>query len=88
MAGWHALLALFALLLVHQPAELVAAVAVVAVIALLVGVVPVGPTGPVWVRSLALRNRAQRAAFLRLRDPDAAGRPRPRAPGRLGSSAA
>jgi hypothetical protein len=32
------------------------------------------------VRSVALRERAGRAVFLRLRDPDAAGRPRPRAP--------
>ena len=32
-------------------------------------------------RGVALRERAHRAAFLRLRDPDAAGRPRPRAPG-------
>lgn len=32
-------------------------------------------------RGVALRQRAHRAAYLRLRDPDAAGRPRPRAPG-------
>jgi Family of unknown function (DUF6412) len=31
-------------------------------------------------RSVALRERAVHAAFVRLRDPDAAGRPRPRAP--------
>lgn len=31
-------------------------------------------------RTLALRERAARTTFLRLRDPDAAGRPRPRAP--------
>jgi hypothetical protein len=30
--------------------------------------------------SVALRERASRAVFIRLRDPDAAGRPRPRAP--------
>jgi hypothetical protein len=35
---------------------------------------------PVWVRALSLRRRAARLAFLRLRDPDAAGRTRPRAP--------
>lgn len=29
----------------------------------------------------ALRERSRRAAYLPLRDPDAAGRPRPRAPG-------
>ncbi len=32
------------------------------------------------VRAIALRSRARRSVFLRLRDPDAAGRPRPRAP--------
>jgi Family of unknown function (DUF6412) len=32
------------------------------------------------VRAVALRQRARRAAFLRLRDPGAAGRQRPRAP--------
>jgi Family of unknown function (DUF6412) len=31
-------------------------------------------------RTVGLRSRARRAVFLRLRDPDAAGRPRPRAP--------
>jgi predicted permease len=31
-------------------------------------------------RGVALRSRASRTIFLRLRDPDAAGRPRPRAP--------
>ncbi|KAA2261330.1 hypothetical protein F0L68_17975 [Solihabitans fulvus] len=44
-------------------------------------------TAPAGVRAIALRERAHRTAFLRLRDPDAAGRPRPRAPGR-GYSAA
>jgi hypothetical protein len=32
------------------------------------------------IRSLALRERAGRTALIRLRDPGAAGRPRPRAP--------
>jgi hypothetical protein len=40
-----------------------------------------GVSSPVRVRARALRRRASRTAFLRLRDPDAAGRPRPRAPG-------
>jgi Family of unknown function (DUF6412) len=40
-----------------------------------------GPSSPVRVRTLALRRHASRTAFLRLRDPDAAGRSRPRAPG-------
>ena len=39
-------------------------------------------------RSVALRERAVHAAFIRLRDPDAAGRPRPRAPSaRIGAAA-
>lgn len=36
----------------------------------------------------ALRERAQRTAFLPQRDPDASGRPRPRAPGRPAGTAA
>lgn len=36
----------------------------------------------------AIRDRELRTAFLPQRDPDAAGRPRPRAPGRLVSTAA
>ena len=32
--------------------------------------------------AVALRSRARRSVFLRLRDPDATGRPRPRAPSR------
>lgn len=32
------------------------------------------------VRAVALRQRARRTAYLRLRDPDASGRSRPRAP--------
>jgi hypothetical protein len=35
---------------------------------------------PVHVGAIGLRERARLATFLRLRDPDAAGRPRPRAP--------
>ncbi|WP_350276261.1 DUF6412 domain-containing protein [Kribbella sp. HUAS MG21] len=37
---------------------------------------------PVPARSSAARANARRTAYLALRDPDAAGRPRPRAPGR------
>ena len=58
-----------------------AAVLVVAV------VVPVRLEAPVRVRALSLRGRAKLTVFLRLRDPDAPGRTRPRAPG-LGSAAA
>lgn len=45
------------------------------------GVRPVPTPGPARVRGRALRERARQAAFIRQRDPDAAGRPRPRAPG-------
>jgi hypothetical protein len=44
-------------------------------------------TSPVRGRAVALRERARRAAFLRLRDPNAPGRPQPRAPGLRGSAA-
>ncbi|WP_257582991.1 DUF6412 domain-containing protein [Streptomyces sp. TLI_146] len=36
----------------------------------------------------AIRDRERRTAFLPQRDPDASGRPRPRAPGRLAMTAA
>jgi hypothetical protein len=39
-------------------------------------------TTPLLARATSVRDRAEQTAFLRLRDPDAAGRPRPRAPGR------
>lgn len=41
---------------------------------------PGGGTGPVTARATALRRRAHGMRLPRLRDPDAAGRPRPRAP--------
>jgi predicted lysophospholipase L1 biosynthesis ABC-type transport system permease subunit len=73
--------ALFAVTLFHQPADLLAAITAIAVVLLLVAG-PLAPqTLPAWTRSLSLRTKALRTAFLRLRDPDAAGRPRPRAPG-------
>ena len=37
-------------------------------------------TAPTHVRAISLRERARLATFLRLRDPDAAGRTRSRAP--------
>jgi hypothetical protein len=40
----------------------------------------IATTAPLLSRSRALREKSWRAAFLRQRDPDAAGRPRPRAP--------
>ena len=73
--------ALYAVTLFHQPAELIAAVTALAVVLLLVAGPVVRRTAPTWTRSLSLRGKALRTAFLRLRDPDAAGRPRPRAPG-------
>ena len=39
-------------------------------------------TAPLLARATSVRDRAERTVFLRLCDPDAAGRPRPRAPGR------
>lgn len=47
--------------------------------------VPVVP--PTRVRT-AMRDRQRRTAFLAQRDPDASGRPRPRAPGRRPATAA
>ena len=54
-----------------------------AVLALLTSVAGVSRTAaalPLIRRARALREKSWRAAFLRQRDPDAAGRPRPRAP--------
>jgi hypothetical protein len=45
----------------------------------------VTPEAP--ARSASLRERAGRTVFVRLRDPDAAGRPRPRAPSALARAA-
>ncbi|MBL1092468.1 MULTISPECIES: DUF6412 domain-containing protein [Streptomyces] len=45
------------------------------------------PVPPGRIRT-AIRDRERRTAFLPQRDPDAAGRPRPRAPGRALSTAA
>jgi uncharacterized protein DUF6412 len=55
----------------------------VAVLALLTSVAGVSRTAaalPVIRRARALREKSWRTAFLRQRDPDAAGRTRPRAP--------
>jgi Family of unknown function (DUF6412) len=46
------------------------------------------PTGaPAHIRAIALRERARRSVFVPLRDPDASGRPRPRAPGAAAAAA-
>ncbi len=77
-------------LLLAPPGLSGAAVTALAV-AVLVGAVAVCVASGVWLgrlsaafplvcRASALREKSWRAAFLRQRDPDAAGRPRPRAP--------
>lgn len=73
--------ALYALTLIGTPTEVLAAVTAVALVVLLLTAAPAVLATPAWVRSLSIREKSLRAAFLRLRDPDAAGRPRPRAPG-------
>ena len=77
-----------------SPAGLVAFASVVAAGLLVVLVVGYANRGelslwavPVRSRFTALNQRARRAAFLRLRDPAAPGRCRPRAPGLPGSAA-
>jgi Family of unknown function (DUF6412) len=61
-----------------------------AVLALLTSVAGVSRTAaalPVIRRARALREKSWRAAFLRQRDPDAAGRTRPRAPSAVPAAA-
>ncbi|MGI5244101.1 DUF6412 domain-containing protein [Dactylosporangium sp. CA-139066] len=69
---------------VSTPADLVAvATAVLAAIAVVLAarLVAAAPAGPVRVRAVPARARAARGQSIRSADPDAAGRPRPRAPG-------
>jgi len=76
--------------LVASPSGLTALAAAVlagsmlaAVLALLTSVASLSRAAaalPMIRRASALREKSWRAAFLRQRDPDAAGRPRPRAP--------
>jgi branched-subunit amino acid ABC-type transport system permease component len=64
-------------------AVLAGAVFAAAVLALLTSVASLSRTTaalPMTRRASTLREKSWRAAFLRQRDPDAAGRPRPRAP--------
>jgi hypothetical protein len=64
-------------------ATVLAGAMVAAVLALLTSVAGVSRTAaalPLIRRARALREKSWRAAFLRQRDPDAAGRTRPRAP--------
>ena len=65
------------------------AVAVLTAAAVLFAVLQVSRTtahrplsSPLPARASANRANSRRTAYLQLRDPDAAGRPRPRAPGR------
>jgi hypothetical protein len=63
-------------------ATILAGTMLAAVLALLTSVVGVSRTAalPLIGRTRALREKSWRTAFLRQRDPDAAGRTRPRAP--------
>jgi hypothetical protein len=67
-----------------SPRDLLAVTALALVglaIALLASGVAAAVAGPPMGRVVALREKSWSAAFQRQRDPDAAGRPRPRAPG-------
>jgi hypothetical protein len=68
-----------------SPRDLLAVTAIALVglaVALLACGIAAGVTaGPLTGRAVALREKSWSAAFQRQRDPDAAGRPRPRAPG-------
>jgi hypothetical protein len=64
-------------------AAVLAGAVAAAVLALLISVAGLSRTTaalPMTRRASALREKSWRAAFLRQRDPDGAGRPRPRAP--------
>ncbi|MFB9835834.1 DUF6412 domain-containing protein [Actinoallomurus acaciae] len=76
IAGWDAADAL-----TPSGVLLAAAALAVAGLVLLAARRPaVRPTPEVSARSVSLRSHARRTAIVRLCDPDAAGRPRPRAP--------
>jgi hypothetical protein len=69
--------------LLSSPASMLAvatAVAAVLILAILADRLRTPRRVPQPVRVLSQRERARRAAAIRLNDPDAAGRPRPRAP--------
>ncbi|MEU6078446.1 DUF6412 domain-containing protein [Micromonospora sp. NPDC047074] len=76
-------------LLADRPAGLLAGAALAAVVllALALAVHAAGAGAPRGDRAVALRARASRRRMPRLVDPDAAGRPRPRAPGAHPSAA-
>jgi Family of unknown function (DUF6412) len=71
-------------------AAVLAGAVLAAVLALLTSVASLSRTTaalPMTRRASALREKSWRAAFLRQRDPDAAGRPRPRAPSAASAAA-
>ncbi|MBZ4319267.1 DUF6412 domain-containing protein [Streptomyces huiliensis] len=68
-------------------ASTTAVAAALTLCAVLVAAVRTGPLTPTRIRT-AIRDRELRTAFLAQRDPDARGRRRPRAPGRLVLTAA
>jgi hypothetical protein len=72
-------------------ATVLAGAALAAVLVLIATVARVSRTAavlPMQRRTAALRDKSWRVAFLRQRDPGAAGRPRPRAPGAVPAAAA
>ncbi|ALG11229.1 DUF6412 domain-containing protein [Kibdelosporangium phytohabitans] len=74
----------FVLLTVDTLVPAALATALTAGMALLLTIrvaLPAPTSAPAGVRAVSLRERARRSVCLRLRDPDASGRPRPRAPG-------
>jgi hypothetical protein len=82
-----ALLVLLAVLIGGKPAAGLAMLAAITVTAMLVALLAAGAriaaaatAVPLGGRVAALREKSWRAAFLPQRDPDAAGRARPRAP--------
>jgi hypothetical protein len=87
---WHVvgLLGLSGLVLGSHPASArdLLAITALALVGIAVAMLARGAraalaAGPLPARHAALREKAWSAAFQRQRDPDAAGRPRPRAPG-------
>lgn len=87
MLAWAAPVAGFLLADVPSPQRL-AVLAVTVLAVALAGTLVAGasfaralPGAPFTSRATALQDKSWRVAFLRQRDPDAAGRPRPRAPG-------
>jgi Family of unknown function (DUF6412) len=72
-------------------ATVLAGAALAAVLLLIATVARVSRTAavlPVQRRTSALRDKSWRVGFLRQRDPDSAGRPRPRAPSAVPAAAA